>query len=200
MKILKGSQEIKMFPMSAWKIISLCLMLFVTAFLLFFSLREYRDNSYLKIRDLEEVETKLGKPMYVYRTYPPQFGKSMITEEESKYGIIINAYLIRKMPPKFLIIKIEKNSAKILQSKIEGSWLNKKHQIEIKKRLKPFLTTFGILLFVAVIAVLVLSQLGSKVTSLSLMHTGQLDNTPPEPPSPLDTDPRFQLPLPTPTP
>jgi hypothetical protein len=78
------------------------------------------DNFFLGLRKVCEIEKVLGKPSYIFDSQG-QFGKSLVTFNDFKDGITIRVYLVNKMPPRFLVIKVSKNKETVIDSIIETS-------------------------------------------------------------------------------
>jgi hypothetical protein len=80
-----------------------------------------RQRELLALRSISDVQRHLGKPFIVDTDFPPRFGKDMVTEADFQNGIIIEVYMIRNMPPVYLVVKRNKDSDQVLQSKIDIS-------------------------------------------------------------------------------
>ena len=71
--------------------------------------------------NIVNLESWIGPPYEVYDQYPPSLGKDLISEEDFAAGSCLKAYVLRRMPPKLLIVKYHKATGRIIAFKIETS-------------------------------------------------------------------------------
>ena len=100
-------------------IIVTCLVGYV--YLRYYSSSVFNASELLELRDVSEIQSLVGKAMYVYTSYPSQMGRELASEDEFRHGVIVEAYLIQKTPPRFLIIKRRRDSPIVLDAVIEAS-------------------------------------------------------------------------------
>lgn len=95
--------------------------LFAGALYFYKSGQKQLESRALGYQSLAEIEREYGEPFYVFEDYPPTLGKGIVSAKEFKEGIIIKAYSIQNMPPKFLVVKLKKSTGEVLQKIIQGS-------------------------------------------------------------------------------
>jgi|694.fasta_scaffold29008_10 hypothetical protein len=79
------------------------------------------ETELLSLVSVVNVESKVGTPNYVFNSYGGWFGKELITKKEFEAGLTIRVYLVQKIPPRFLILKVSPDGMTIVDSDIEKS-------------------------------------------------------------------------------
>lgn len=79
------------------------------------------EENLLKLDTIESIEKNLGQPLYTFSSPNNWFAKDMVTPEEFKEGITVRAYLVKKTPPRFLIVKVGSEGRLVIKSQIETS-------------------------------------------------------------------------------
>lgn len=79
------------------------------------------EEKVLRIDNVGDIENILGDPMYVFSSPNSWFAGEIITPQEYEDGLSVRAYLVKKTPPRFLIVKVGRDGKKILKSQIETS-------------------------------------------------------------------------------
>lgn len=64
--------------------------------------------------NIDEALQVLGVPYEVTTRVPPKLGAHLITQSDDPENIAFYLFTIQKMPPVFLVIKVEKHTGKIL--------------------------------------------------------------------------------------
>jgi hypothetical protein len=86
------------------------------------SVNQARFESKLRsFQDVAEIEAHTGGPIYVLRQAGGQFGRGIITDEEFIKGFTIRVYVVKKIPPRFLVIKVALDGIKVMRATIETS-------------------------------------------------------------------------------
>jgi hypothetical protein len=78
------------------------------------------EQELLLLKTIDEIESVLGRPVHIYSDNSTQFGKGIVTPTEFEHGVTIRVYMIENTP-RFLVVKLPKDSRLILQSIIEAS-------------------------------------------------------------------------------
>lgn len=93
-----------------------------TAYYLHLQFKQCRfERDLLMISTVSEVENQLGKPSYIFEQEGGWFGSTLILKEEFDEGFTIRVYRVRKIPPRFLIIKVSPDGKSIKGANIETS-------------------------------------------------------------------------------
>lgn len=104
----------------------LTLVVLCVAFVLWRSFDENKKIERIVERARQEsnvaaLELWMGSPRSVYDQFPPPLGKDFVSEGEFATGVRLKAYVLRGMPPLFLLVKYHGADGRIIGIKTETS-------------------------------------------------------------------------------
>jgi len=109
-------------------ILIIVLLLVVICLTVFFGMRataELRTKRVVQKAQLERniasLESWIGVPYQVYDAFPPVLGKDLMSEADFNNGLKLKVYLLRRTPPRFLIVKFDPTTGRIIGMKVEDS-------------------------------------------------------------------------------
>lgn len=71
--------------------------------------------------NIVNLETWIGPHYVEYEAFPPPLGKDLISEDDFANGIGLKIYVLRPMPPRFLVVKYVRATGLIVAIKMEDS-------------------------------------------------------------------------------
>ncbi|MFN0126383.1 MAG: hypothetical protein ACKV19_06835 [Verrucomicrobiales bacterium] len=72
-------------------------------------------------KTIEEIIAILGPPYGVYTDYPPKLGETLIGPLDDPATFVIYAFTIEKMPPLFLVVKVNRADGQVVAMGIATS-------------------------------------------------------------------------------
>jgi hypothetical protein len=104
------------------KIVAIALVILTGgAFFAFMRHNANYENFLLLIRNVPELEKETGDPAYVFNESVHWFGNGLIEKDDYDEGYTLKVYSIRKIRPRFLVVKVHPNGWTITGSRIETS-------------------------------------------------------------------------------
>lgn len=79
------------------------------------------EEEILSLAKVSAVEERIGGPSYVISEPGGWFGRGMVDSVEFEDGVTLRVYLIQKVPPRFLVVKVASGSDIVEISQIETS-------------------------------------------------------------------------------